>query len=393
MLVAFPLLAVTLTTSPVLIAGVAVAGRLPWLLVSLPAGALADRMSRRRLVAIVEVARAIVMLGLGVVIVTDRVSLAALYLSAFLVGVFETAFSAATRAAVPSLVSDAGLPRANGYLLASETSGKQFAGPAVGGLLFAASPALPFLGDAMSFAGSAVLLNRALPRTAAPSPAPSTTLAGDVREGLAWFRRQRLLRLIAFTVTTLAFCQSAVLSILVLYGLQVLGLSDAGYGLFLAVGATGDVLGSLLAHRAHARLGPGRAILAASVAAATGYLILAATDNVVVAVVGFALEAVAVALGNVATLTLRHQIVPTELFGRVNNAFRMCVFGVMPLGALAGGLTAARLGVQETLVAAAVLQLSVTALIARRVTAEFARSRLPGPDHDDQGSPPAAPRT
>ena len=99
--VAFPLLAVSLTSSPLLVAGVAAAGRFPWLLVALPAGALADRMDRRRLVTVVESARAFVLAVVGLTIVTGHVSLALLYVAAFAIGALETAFAAATRAVVP----------------------------------------------------------------------------------------------------------------------------------------------------------------------------------------------------------------------------------------------------------------------------------------------------
>lgn len=370
-LVAFPLLAVTLTRRPLLVAGVAIAGRLPWLIFALPAGALADRIDRRRLVAGVEVLRAIVLLALGLNIVAGGTSLAALYLTAFIVGALDTAFVAAIRAGVPALVGSHDVPKANGYLFAAETAGEQFAGPALGGVAFAWARALPFLGDAVSFVGSAALLTIALPRAGGARSPRTTSLAGEVRAGLRWFGTHAVLRLVAVIVSTFAFCQTAVLSVLVLYGRYVLHLTKADYGLFLAVGAVGDVAGSLVAHRAHARLGPARAISFAGVAAAAGYLILAATSSAGTALIGYALEAVAVAVGNVATMSLRHQVIPAELFGRVNNAFRMCVFGVMPLGALAGGLLAARFGLHTTFLIAGVIQLSLVALLTRRLTAEL----------------------
>jgi MFS family permease len=372
-LVAFPLLAITLTRRPLLVAGVAIAGRLPWLIFALPAGALADRIDRRRLVAGIEAIRAVVLLALGLEIVAGRTSLAALYLTAFVIGALDTAFVAAIRASLPALVENHDVPRANGYLFAAETAGEQFAGPALGGVAFAWSRALPFLGDALSFVGSAALLTTALPRAGRVRSPGTTTLASDVRAGLHWFRTHAPLRLLAVIVSTFAFCQTMVLSVLVLYGRYVLHLTKAGYGLFLAVGAVGDVVGSLVAHRAHARLGPARAISFAGVAAAAGYLILAATSGTGPAIIGYALEAVAVAVGNVATMSLRHRVIPAQLFGRVNNAFRMCVFGVMPLGALAGGLLAATFGLHTTFLIAGVIQLSLVALLAGRLAAEVRR--------------------
>jgi MFS family permease len=371
-LVAFPLLAVTLTRQPVEIAGVAVAGRLPWLIVSLPAGALADRVDRRRLVVGVEALRAVVLAGLGVIVLTGRSSLAVLYLTAFVVGALETAFSAATSASLPSLVATADLPRANGYLFAAETAGGQFAGPALGGAIFAWSSALPFLGDAVSFAGSAALLVPALCGVRCAAQDSGLTLTGDLRVGLRWFRQNALLRQLAGVVATFALCQSAVLSVMVLYGLHVLHLTTARYGFFLALGAVGDVTGSLLAQRAYTRLGPALAVVAAGAVAAAGYLTLAATSDTVVALCGYALEAIAVALGNVATLSIRQQVIPAELFGRVNNAFRTCVYGAIPVGALAGGLLTAAVGLHATFLIAGLVQLSMVAVLGRHLSTAIA---------------------
>jgi predicted MFS family arabinose efflux permease len=377
-LVALPLLATTLTHRPLLIAGVAIAGRLPWLLVSLPAGALVDRVDRRRLVAGIEVVRALVLLAVGLDILAGTATLPVLYLVAFVVGALETAFAAAVLGCIPTLVERRDLPRANGYFNAAQNAGEQFIGPALGGAMFAWSAPLPFIGDALSFVGSGALLTVALPKTERRRSPPATTLLADMRIGLRWFATHRLVRLLAVLVGTYAFCQTAVLSVLVLYGLRTLHLTKAGYGLFLAVGAVGDVGGSLAAHRAHAHLGPARATLLAGMAAAAGYLILAFTSNTGVAVFGYALEAAAVALGNVATMSLRHRVIPTELFGRVNNAFRMCVLGMMPLGALAGGVLAGQFGLRTTFLIAGLTQICVIAVILRRLTAEIRLVAAPG---------------
>ena len=233
--------------------------------------------------------------------------------------------------------------------------------------MFAWAPAVPFLGDALSFAGSGALLATALPPPPATREAVTTTMGQDVRDGWRWFRGNDSLRVLVVIVTTFAFCQSAVMSVLVLYGLHVLDLTKAGYGLFLAMGGIGDVVGSLLAHRATSRVGPVRTLFVAGVAAAGGYLLLATTSTTPVAFIAYTIEAIAVALGNVTTLSLRHHIIPSRLFGRVNNTFRMCVFGVVPLGALTGGLLATRLGLHTTFLLAAVIQLTVICVLARRL--------------------------
>ena len=372
-LVAFPLLAVTLTARPVLVAGVAVAGQLPWLFISLPAGALADRVDRRRLLIGVEAARATVLAAFALVVVAGLDSLATLYLVAFLMGSFETAFSAASKASLPELVEVGQLARANGYLFAAETTGEQFAGPALGGITFAWAGSVPFLGDAISFVASAVLLASALPARRQPSRAvrPRPLLA-DIAFGLKWFARHPLLRVLALAVASFAFCQALVMSVLVLYGVHVLHLGKSGYGLFLAAGAAGNVIGGLVAGRVQARLGPARVVIGAGLGAAAGYLLLGSAPKLWVAILALAVEALAVAIGNVATLSLRQAVIPSELLGRVNNAFRTCLFAAMPLGALAGGVLAADLGLRRGFLVAGVMQVAAVALTGRRLTSRIA---------------------
>src|SRR5262249_39355277 len=125
-LVPFPLLALSLTTKPVLIAGVAIAGRLPALLCSVPAGALVDRGDRRRLVLLVSLIRTAVRGARALAVLAGAESLPALYATVFVLGTGDMIFSVATQAALPALVRGRELPRANGYLATAEVSGEQF---------------------------------------------------------------------------------------------------------------------------------------------------------------------------------------------------------------------------------------------------------------------------
>ena len=371
-LVALPLLAVSVTHRPLEVAAVAVAGQLPWLVVAIPAGVVADRVDGRRLVVLVEVLRALLLGALGVAVVTGHTPLPVLYSAAFLGGALETVFSAATGSWVSTLVDPADLPGANGYLLAAQTAGEQFAGPAVGGVIFALSSALPFFGDAVSFAASAGLVSTARGPERRALGRPELSLLGDTKAGLRWFRQQLLLRRLAGVVAVFALCQASVLSVLVLYGLHVLHLTQSRYGFFLAFGAIGDVAGSLLAQRAHDRLGAGRTIVAAGVIAASGYVVLGLTSSKGVALAGYILEAVAVAVGNVATIAWRQRVIPHELFGRVNNIFRTLVYAAMTLGAIAGGAAASLLGLQETFILAGCVQLIWILASSRHLRREMA---------------------
>ena len=294
---------------------------------------------------------------------------------AFLLGSLETLFAAAANAAVPALVDDEQLDRTNGLLFASETAGTELAGPAMGGLLFAAAAAIPFVGDGISFLLSALLLlglrgRLAPPTRAAVSGTPSASrprISTDIRAGLRFFREHQLLRLVAMLVTGLAFCQAMVMGVLVVFGLRALHLAPSGYGLFLAAGALGSVSGGLVAARVRARVGTTVVLLGSAFAAAVAYLLCGTTSSVVVAGAAFVIETFAVACGSVASLSLRQVLVPDELRGRVGNAFRMCIWGVIPLGTLAGGVLAQAVSVRAPFLVAGVAQLVLTVTCAGRL--------------------------
>jgi MFS family permease len=374
-MVGFPLLALTLTTSPILIAGVAIAGRLPAFLCSVPAGALADRLDRRRMVIAVNLIRAAALGIFSVVVVEGHDSLPALYATVFVLGAGDMAFDVATQACLPAMVSVDDLPRANGYLFTAEVSGEQVVGPGLGGLAFAAARSLPFIGDAVSFVASTLLIRTALPDT--PARQDHAPFLADIRDGMRWFFGHRLLRLLGLVVASLAFCQAMVFSELVLYGSHELGLSHAEYGLFYAGACTGDVVGSLAAGRIFARLGPASCLNAAAVVAGLAYVSLSITHAPAIAALALFLEAVGVAIGNVTVLSLRQRVTPANLLGRVGSTFRLLIWGLIPFGALAGGLVAAQMGVRDAFGVAGVLQLSVIAVAAPTLLARIRQAEPP----------------
>lgn len=373
--VAFPLVASTFTHDPRLIAGVAVAQRLPWLFFSMLTGALADRLDRRRMVATVEFARMAAVGILGFALLEKFHPLVALYAAAFILGSFETAFQAASTAVIPSLVPESRRGRANGNLYAVQMSGQSALGPTIGGLMVTVAIALPFIFDGVSFALSGVILLLALPavaRTISSSPpasfrAQTNQVLAEMKEGLHWFMGRRAVRLSAVYVSGLAFCQSAVFAILVLWARQDLHVSEAGYGLLVSVASIGLVGAALVAGRLYERVGPAALLATAGAVAAAAYLVMSFTGSVVVAGVAMIFEGGAVAAGNVASGTLRQKLIPQHLLGRVGNVIRTCIYGAMPLGAVAGGVISGAFGLRETLFLAALTQGTLVAVIGPRL--------------------------
>ena len=161
---ALPLLAVTITRDPRLVSVVTAATYLPWMLFSLPAGAIVDRYDRATLMWRSQAVQAVIVAAITIGIVFHQANIAILGLAGFGLGCAEVIFSNAAQAVLPALVPPELLPKANGSQQISQTVGESFLGPPVGSLLFAAAAALPFGLDAASFAASAALVAR-LPKS------------------------------------------------------------------------------------------------------------------------------------------------------------------------------------------------------------------------------------
>ncbi len=378
--VAFPLLLAARTDDPRLTAAVVIAGRLPWLLLALPVGALADRHDRRRFLVTTEVSRALVLGAFGLAVLSGHLSIWLALGVVFLIGVGETAFVAGSHAVLPTLVPSEGLAQANGVLFSTTTAAENLIGPAIGGLLFSIAIAAPFIVDGVSFGLSAVLLFVALPVQPQVTEVTVEPLHAAIKEGVRYFRAQPALRSLVAMVTTLAFCQSMVFGVVVLFARDVLGLSSLGFGLLVMFAALGNVLGGTVAGRLDAWFGPSRLIPLAGVVAAVGYLVAGLTSRPIVSGAAFAAEAVAVAVGNVSSEAYRQRVVPPQLLGRLGNIYRFFINGAMPVGALAGGLLAYNTNLRAPFVAAALLQLTATAVLAPRT-----RRRLRSPDREPFG--------
>lgn len=374
-LVAFPLLALHFTKSSIAIAGVAVAARLPGVLVALPAGAIADRMSRRRVLVGLEVLRFAVMAAFGVSVLVRADGLPTIYTVVFLLGGLTVAFDVAASASVPSVVGPDRLVGANARLLTAEMTGEELVGQAIGGAAYSLGRHVPFVGNAASSALSAALLYRAIPDQV-PSPSGDSVWS-DLVSGLKWFLHHPLMRTLVAAVAGLAFCQVLVLGVLALYATTLLHLTSTAYGLFLAVASIGNIVGAVFARPLYRRVGGGWCIVGAAVIAAAAYPVLGITHNALVAAACLAVECGAVIVGNVAVRTLRQTAVPDEMQGRAASAFSMLIQGVLPVGALAGGVLADSFGLRTTYVVAGIMQAVFVASVVRRLLGLTRRGAAP----------------
>jgi MFS family permease len=351
---ALPLLAVTISRDPRLVAVVTAAGYLPWMVLSLPAGALVDRYDRATLMWRAQAVQAAVVAAVAVLVIFRIANIAVLGLAGLLLGSAEVVFSNAAQAVLPDLVPPELLARANGSQQVSLTVGETFLGPPAGSLLFAVAAALPFGLDALSFAGSAALLAR-LPRTTREAGQPKVAIRTQIAEGLRWLYRHRLLRVVAVLLGVFNFGNQMGQAVLVLLATQTLHVGTRGYGLLLAVTAVGSVAGGLVSPAVTRWLGMLPSLIIAGAVDAAVFVGLGLAPNAAVAALMLAGQGFAVTIWNVVTVSLRQQVVPAPLLGRVNSVYRMLGWGLMPLGALAGGFVAHAAGLRAPYIVAGLL--------------------------------------
>jgi len=346
---ALPLLATAATDDPRLIAGVAVAELIPWLVFILPGGAWADRFDRRRLRMWLDTARAIVMAVLVVVIAFDRASIVVIYVIAALLASGEAVVDSSSMALVPATVHERDLERAVGRLSSTELATNGLIGPPIGGLLFGFAVVAPFAIDALTFVAAAVVV-AAMSGTYAPASTEPRhrSLRAEIGEGFRWLWGHRRLRRLALVSTALGTADFIGTAVFVLFARDVLGLSAGGYGLLLVPVALGGIAGSLLAGRLTSI--PLRPVLTVAILV-SGVATWAASTSSEPVIVGVltGVSAAAVLVWNVLTIALRQRIIPDRLLGRVGASYRFLVYLGMPLGALAGGFLADAFGVRTAL--------------------------------------------
>ena len=360
--VALPLLAVRLTRSPLLIAGITVAARLPWLLAPV-AGAFADRLDRRQSMVRVNLVRFVLLGGLALAVAGDIATLPMLYVVAVLLGIGETLFDTSAQSLLPAVVERDDLTRANSRLFAVELVPNTFIGPPLGGLLAAASLALALgLPAAAYLAGAGFLaLMAGSFRAAGAAPAGATRLRDEIAEGTRFVWRHPVLRPLAIMLGLQNMAFSAAFSVFVLFAVAPgpMGLSDAGYGVLTATLGIGSLIGSWQAVRVERRLGRVRTLVLSILLNGVTLLVPVVTALPVPIGASMLASGAGIVLWNVITVSLRQRITPDRLLGRMNASYRLVGWGAMPLGAALGGVLAEALGLRGAFLVAALVTFAV----------------------------------
>ncbi len=363
MLAALPLLAARLTRDPAAVAGVTVAAFLPWLLFGLFAGVIADRLDRRAIMWITDAGRAVVLVGLAAAVTTDVISLPIVYVVVLILGIGETLFDTASQSILPAMVDATDLETANGRLFGAALAANGFVGPPLGGLLFGVAAAAPFAFDAVTFGASAVLIISIAGRFR-PRRDDRTTVAADIKEGLAFLWRQRTIRAFAIGAATINLSYTAAAAVLVLYAQDILGLGDVGYGLLLAGAAIGGIAGTLVAAPIVRWIGRPAAVLSSVVALAISLGSMAWMTSPWAAAAALAGFAFASEVWDIVAVSYRQAVTPDALLGRLMAGYRVIAYGAFPVGAALGGVLATAIGLRAPFVVGGLVILALLVYLA-----------------------------
>lgn len=361
--IAYPWLASAVTRDPLHIALVGVATRIPWLLFSLPAGVITDRVDRRKLVGFMDIARFALTVGVAVIVLASQSELAlpeeiasgaaslptnsafllgVIYVTALLLGIAEVLRDNAAQTLLPSIVSPQNLEKANGRMWGAEMVMNSFAGPPAAGILLAIGFSLPFFVDAGTFAVAAALLflisGEFRPKVDREQPAKARNFKEELKEGVRWLWGHPLFKPMAIALGVINALFQLSLATAVLFAQEVLALDATEFGLLLTAGAAGGVLGSLIASKLSEKIGQGASLFTAILVSGLTLAVVGLATSAVVVWVMFAIQAVFVVLWNVITVSLRQSLIPDNLLGRVNSVYRFIGWGMMPIGSVLGGL-------------------------------------------------------
>ncbi|HEY1626171.1 MAG TPA: MFS transporter [Streptosporangiaceae bacterium] len=328
-------------------------------LIALPAGAIVDRIAKRRLLLVCDAARMFIIGSVPVAAAFGSLTLGQLYAVALLAGVCTVFFDVAYQSYMPSLVPVEQLNDGNGKLGATQ-SFAQAAGPGIGGALVGfIGAARAMSADAFSYGVSVISLLLIRSRADGPSAHEAARdghilsgLRADIAEGLVFVVRHPILRKVVACTGTSNFWSGASSAVVTIYMVRVLHLHPALIGLLYALGAIGGVAGGMFTGTFARWIGSARIVwVSALLFIPFQALIPLAEPGWRIGLVGFAEVGIsfAVVLYNVAQLSYRQAITPPALMGRMNAAVRWIVWGTLPLGGLAGGALGTAIGVRPTL--------------------------------------------
>ncbi len=358
--IAYPWLASAVTRNGLLIALIAVAQRLPWLIFTLPAGVITDRVDRRKIMVAMDTLRTLITLfvalfvlaregvlpapdeiAAGLEVATEPVLYTVLLIASLMFGFAEVLRDNSAQTILPAIVEPEGLEKANAQMWGVEMVANSFVGPPLGSLLIGVGFAFPFFFDAGTFAVAAglVFMISGNFRSHEPGELPEKIdWWGEIKEGWDWLWHHPLLRPMAIILGLMNGLFSVTMATFVLFAQEVLGVSAFTFAILGTGGAIGGLAATFFASKVSERLGSGTSLYLTLIFGAVTTLVTGIASHWSIAWVMFILGTFTAVLWNVITVSLRQTIIPDRLLGRVNSVYRFFAWGMMPIGLAIGGL-------------------------------------------------------
>jgi MFS family permease len=355
-LLALPLTAVVvLHASAFEVAALSTIEFLPFILFTLPAGVLVDRLPRRAILIVGDAGRALLLGTIPFVHAFGGLTIWQLYAVGFVVGILTVFFDVAYQSYLPSLVERDRLVEGNSKLQVS-SSAAQIVGPGLAGALIGVLTAPhAIVVDSLTFVASVCFLfairkRERFKRAAAEDERPR--MKDEMLEGLRWVFGNSYLRAQAACTGSGNFFSSLIFAILIVYAVRMLHLSAGEIGLVFSLGNAGFLVGALTANRIGRALGVGRTTLLGSLLFGPGMLLipLAPRAHPLPFLIGAqVLTSFGSVVYNITQVSFRQTITPERLQGRMNSVMRLLVWGTMPLGSLLGGALASTIGLHDAI--------------------------------------------
>jgi MFS family permease len=344
-LAAGPLLVASQTRDPLLVSMALLSQMLPNLLFGVFAGAIADRLDRRRIVVVVNVARGLVLAVLAGSIASETVNIAVVLMALFVLGTAETFADVATSSILPRLVRREDLGVANARTNGAFLLTNQLLAPPIGAFLFTVGMALPFATNAACFALGAVLVSRVVMNAPTEAPAERGSIRADMVEGIRWLIAHPPMRTLALTIVLFNVTFGAAWAVLVLYAGERLGMDELGFGLLTTAIAVGGIVGTLSYGRLERRFSLGDIMRVGLVIETGTHLVLALTTVPAVALATMVVFGAHAFVWGTTSTVVRQRAVPDALLGRVTGVYHVGVIGGIVVGTPIGGLLARTFGI------------------------------------------------
>lgn len=344
--IVLPLLILDLTHSPAQAGFVGAFSVIPYIALSLFAGVFVDRLNRKKVMMICEVARAVVSLTIFLAIFIHHISLVQIYIAALLEGLFFVFFDISEIASLKQIVGKDNVSSASSQGFATDSIA-QLIGPSVGTLLYSIKQFVPFLIDSISYLVSLLTLKSIQTEFQEEREIEEVKIKKQLVEGISWLFKNKAVRFMSLLNAGVSFVLADLMLIVIILAKDK-GASTTQIGLIVSISAVGGILGSLFGDIAKRKFKAGKVITTACWIQALVWPLYIFAPNFIFIGIITGVIAFVNSVWAIVQISYRLSLIPDELQGRVNSVFRFMAYSIIPLGMAITGVMLQGLGAKAT---------------------------------------------